>query len=106
MTVVVLIRVVGIILVLALLTAPAATAGMLTSNLKKRMVYSVILGMIFCISGLWISYDINIASGAAIVILSVIFYFLVYMIRAIRRLLERKKIATENECRSNRQKGA
>ena len=106
MTVVVLIRVVGIILVLALLTAPAATAGMLTSNLKKRMIYSVRLGMIFCISGLWISYDINIASGAAIVILSVIFYFLVYMIRAIRRHLERRKITTENECRSNRQKGA
>jgi zinc transport system permease protein len=97
MTVVVLIRVVGIILVLALLTAPAAAAGMLTSNLKKRMIYSVILGMIFCISGLWISYVINIASGAAIVILSVICYFLIYMIRSIHRGLERKKVATENE---------
>ncbi|HZJ78736.1 MAG TPA: metal ABC transporter permease, partial [Clostridia bacterium] len=69
MTVVVLIRVVGIILVLALLTAPAATAGMLTFNLKNRMIYSIILGNIFCISGLWISYEMNIASGAVIVVL-------------------------------------
>lgn len=83
MTVVVMIRVVGIILVLALLTAPAATAGMLTSNLKNRMAYSIILGIVFCLTGLWISYVMNIASGAAIVILSVLCYLLVYTVRSI-----------------------
>jgi zinc transport system permease protein len=83
MTVVVLIRVVGIILVLALLTAPAAIAGMLSSILKDRMVYAVILGNIFCITGLWISYRMNIASGASIVILSVGCYFLAYIFRLI-----------------------
>ncbi|MFZ5973790.1 MAG: metal ABC transporter permease [Bacillota bacterium] len=70
-TIVALIRVAGIILVLALLTAPAAIAGMLTGKLKQRMIYAVIFGTVFCIAGLWISYSINIASGAAIVILSV-----------------------------------
>jgi len=93
MTVVVLIRVVGIILVLALLTAPAATAGLLTSNLKKRMIYSILLGNIFCISGLWISYKMNIASGAVIVVLSVIGYFISYIIRSIVMKYKRKKIA-------------
>lgn len=92
MTVVILIRVVGIILVLALLTAPAATAGMLTSNLKNRMIYSILLGNIFCISGLWISYKMNIASGAVIVVLSVIGYFISYMIRSIVIKYKRKKI--------------
>lgn len=96
MTVVVLIRVVGIILVLALLTAPAATAGMLTSNLKSRMIYSVLFGSIFCIAGLWISYEMNIASGAVIVILSVICYLLIYTMRLIYIKLERKKIAKAN----------
>ena len=96
MTVVVLIRVVGIILVLALLTSPAAAAGMLTQSLAKRMLYSVILGMIFCTAGLWISYAINIASGAAIVILSVLCYFLVYMIRSVRRSMTRKRIVTQS----------
>ncbi|MEA4832800.1 Manganese transport system membrane protein MntB [bioreactor metagenome] len=80
MTVVVLIRVVGIILVLALLTAPAATAGLLTPSLKKRMLYSVLLGCVYCLAGLWISYVINIPSGAAIVVLSVIGYFISYTI--------------------------
>lgn len=92
MTVVVLIRVVGIILVLALLTAPAATAGILTSNLKKRMIYSIILGNIFCVLGLWLSYNMNIASGAAIVVLSVIAYFIAYTIRVILLKYKRKKI--------------
>lgn len=95
MTVVVLIKVVGIILVLALLTAPAATAGMLTFNLKNRMIYSILLGIVFCISGLWLSYEMNIASGATIVVLSVIGYFISYIIRSIYVKNKRKKIAKE-----------
>ena len=83
MTVVALIRVVGIILVLALLTAPAAAAGLLTSDLRKRMFYSVGLGMVYCVAGLWISYALNIASGASIVILSVACYFLLFAAHAI-----------------------
>lgn len=76
MTVVVLIRVIGIILVLALIMAPAVTVGILTSDLKKRMNLSILLGSVFCVAGLWISYELNIASGAAIVILSVMCYFI------------------------------
>lgn len=82
MTVVVLIRVVGIILVLALLTAPAAVSGMFTSDLIKRMLYSVLLGNVFCFAGLWISYRMNIASGAAIVVLSASCYVITYLARA------------------------
>lgn len=96
MSVVVLIRVVGIILVIALLTAPAATAGILTSSLKKRMVYSVLFGNVFCIAGLWISYVINIASGAVIVIMSVIFYLLAYIVRSRYIKIKRKRIFISN----------
>ena len=63
MTVVVLIRVAGIILVLALLTAPSAMASIFSKRLKSRMIFAVIFGVIFCISGLWISYKLNIASS-------------------------------------------
>lgn len=97
MTIVVLIRVVGIILILALLTAPAAIAGMLTSKLKGRMIYAIIFGNIFCILGLWISYMMDIASGASIVILSVISYFLSYALRAIYIRLRRKRIISASD---------
>ncbi len=92
MTVVVLIRVVGIILVLALITAPAATTAILTSSLKKRMILSVLLGSVLCVFGLWISYEMNIASGAAIVILSVLCYFFVYAAHSFRLRRSRKEL--------------
>lgn len=83
-SVVVLIRVVGIILVLALFTAPTAIAGLLAKSLKLRMVLSIIIGGLFCFIGLWISYVINVASGAAIVILSAVSYLIVYFASFVR----------------------
>lgn len=84
-TIVVLIRVVGIILVIALLTAPAAIAAMITDRLWKRMVYAIFLGMFFSLTGMWVSYQLNIASGAAIVIISGLTYFLAYGLSRIRK---------------------
>lgn len=92
MTVVVLIRVVGIILVLALLTASAAMASIFSKKLKSRMIYAAFFNAIFCISGLFISYELNIASGACIVVLSVISYFIIYAIRLICVKIKRKSI--------------
>jgi zinc transport system permease protein len=84
MTVVALIRVVGIILVIALLTAPAAIAAMFTTNLAKRMTSAALLGIFFCLFGIYLSYQLNIASGAAIVLLSGCTYFLLYLLKRIR----------------------
>lgn len=91
MTVVVLIRVVGIILVLALLTAPAAMASVFTSSLKKRMIYAILLGNIFCFAGLWISYELNVASGAVIVTLSVTSCLISYGIRSLYNKIRNRK---------------
>ncbi len=70
LTVVVLIKVVGIILVLALLTAPPFIAAALTDDLFKRMGLAILLGFIFCCGGLWFSYNHNLSSGAVIVLLA------------------------------------
>lgn len=95
MSVVVLLRVAGIILALALFTAPAATAGLLTKNLKRRMLYAIILGIIYCLLGLWVSYTFNIASGSTIVILSVIGYILGYLFRFILAKITSDKIKSQ-----------
>jgi len=91
MTIVALIRVVGIVLVMALLTAPAAAAGLLTADLKKRMIYSVLLGMAYCVGGLWVSYALDIASGASIVIISAACYFMLFAARAAIKRIKNKK---------------
>jgi len=83
MTVVVLIRVVGIILALSLLTIPAAAAAMVFGSLKKRMLYAVVLGNLFSITGLWISYRTDMASGASIVIISALFYLASHLVHMI-----------------------
>jgi zinc transport system permease protein len=70
LTVVVLIRIVGIILVIALLTIPAAISARFTHNLKKMMMLSILLGIVFTFCGLWLSAMLNLASGATIILVS------------------------------------
>lgn len=69
LTVVVLIQVVGMILVIALLTFPAAMARQFTHNLKRMMALSVLFGFIFTTGGLWLSYILALPSGATIILL-------------------------------------
>ncbi len=68
LTVVLMIRIVGIILIIALLTIPAAMARRFTSNLKKMMLLAVGLGIGFTFGGLWLSYAVDLPSGATIIL--------------------------------------
>lgn len=70
LTIVVLIRVVGFILVIALLSAPTAIAKYFTNDLKKMMLLASSLSLLFSLIGLWISYKLNVPSGASIILLS------------------------------------
>lgn len=75
LSIVVLIRVVGIILVIALLSAPSACAALISKKLSGRMIIAGVLSFIFCFAGICFSYYLEIASGAAIVFISVLTYF-------------------------------
>lgn len=92
--VVILIRVVGIILVLALLSAPPSIARMIFHNLKMIMIAASLLGAVFNVVGLWISYELNIPSGAAIIVVSGVSYFVVFAVKAVSasRQLDRGRI--------------
>ena len=69
-TIVLLLNVVGIILVIALLTLPAATAGCFTRHLWSTMVLSAILSWLFVTAGLLSSFYYRLPSGPAIVVLA------------------------------------
>lgn len=77
LTIVILIRVVGIILVISLLTIPAAISRQLTDNLKKMMGISIFLSIVFATVGLWLSYQYDLASGATIVVVSGVTFLMV-----------------------------
>jgi zinc transport system permease protein len=68
LSVVVLIRVVGVILVIALLTLPATIGRQFTYDLKKMMVLASLIGMVLTGAGLWLSYLLDLASGATIIL--------------------------------------
>ncbi|MBN1532410.1 MAG: metal ABC transporter permease [Spirochaetes bacterium] len=83
LVIVVSIKVVGIILVLSLLTVPQATAGLLARDFRGIMILSVLLGLASSLSGLLISYFLNIPSGATIIFTSVVFFAAVSALRTI-----------------------
>ncbi len=67
-TVVLLITVVGIVMVIALLTLPAATAGLFSCSLYRNMFGAVILSIGVTLTGLLISYGPNLPAGATIIL--------------------------------------
>jgi zinc transport system permease protein len=72
LTVVIAIKVVGLILVIALLTIPIYIAEKLSNTLGVMMIVSGVLSSIFTLVGLWFSYQFDITSGASIILISAI----------------------------------
>jgi len=84
LTVVVLIRIVGVILVIAMLTIPATIASQFSHKLKQIMILSFLLSALFTSEGLWLSYALNLASGATIVLVSVATFLLSSILKNLR----------------------
>jgi zinc transport system permease protein len=69
-TVVLMVTIVGIVMVIALLTIPAATAGMFSNRLKPMMIIATLLVACFHVSGLAISYQADLPTGATTIIIA------------------------------------
>jgi len=70
LTVVIAIKVVGLILVIAMLTIPVYIAEKLSNSLLSMMLISGIIATLFTVTGLWFSYTYNLTSGASIILVS------------------------------------
>lgn len=70
---------VGVILIIAMLITPPATAYLLSNNLKKILLLSAMFGTISAITGLYLSYHFNFASGASIVLVAVALFMLAFL---------------------------
>jgi manganese/zinc/iron transport system permease protein len=78
---------VGAILVVALMIAPAATAYLLTDNLKRMLGLSVIFGVFSAIAGYWLAHWLDASiSGSMTTILGIVF-LLVYLFAPKRGLI-------------------
>ncbi len=74
LTVVLLVQIVGIILVVALLALPAATAGRLTNRLATMMIATTLLCALSSLGGLTLSYAPNLPAGATIILTAATIY--------------------------------
>lgn len=87
LTVVIMVRVVGIVMVIALLTIPAAVARSFSRTLHGMMALAVLFSIFFSIVGLWLSWLLDVASGATIILVA----SLSFMLSGIRTVLAGRK---------------
>jgi manganese/iron transport system permease protein len=76
-TVAVSLQTVGVALMVAMLVTPAATAYLLTHRLSKMMILAAVFASLSGVIGLYLSYYLSIASGAAIVLTATMFFMIV-----------------------------
>lgn len=83
-TIVLSIRLIGVMLLMSLLTIPQMTVNMFTSDYHKITLTSCLLGLIGCVSGLFLSYFFNIPSGAFIVLVLITLFLIAKTFRWLR----------------------
>ena len=88
-TLVTSIQAVGLVLVIAMLITPGATANLLTERLRPMMVVAACLGMLASVVGLYGSYHVDVASGPAIVVVASLLFFVVFVLAPRKGLLAR-----------------
>lgn len=90
LTIVVSLQAVGIILVVAMLVTPAATAQMLTVRFTRLMLLAALFGIASSVVGLYLSYWLDVASGATIVLVQTAM-FLLALVLGPRGMLGRRR---------------
>ncbi len=80
-SVVLLIQIVGIILVITMLTLPATIANLFTRKLSVMMLLAVIIGMVFSVGGMALSYHWDWPPGATIALIAGLCYILTLLVR-------------------------
>jgi len=88
-TVVLSVQTVGIGLMLAMLVTPASTAYLLTRRLPMMLLFGALLGAVAGVIGLYISFYWGVASGAAIVLVSVAGFLCTLVVTRRKDILER-----------------
>jgi len=91
LTIVINIRIVGIILVISMLTIPQASANLISQNFKTIIFYSIAFAFLSSIMGLIASYIINIPSGASIIFSEAIIYWTLKGVVSLGHRIKKRK---------------
>jgi manganese/iron transport system permease protein len=89
LTIVVSLQTVGVGLVSAMLVTPGATAYLLTRRLPTMMLIAALIGAFSSLAGLYLSFYVNVASGAAVVLIATFIFLLVFLFAPTRGIVWR-----------------
>ena len=96
-TIVVSLQAVGIVLVVAMITTPAATAQLLVKRFGQMIALAAVIGVTASIVGLYVSYALDIASGASIVLTETFAFLVALLFASMRsRLRAARAVALES----------
>lgn len=84
-TVIVSFQTVGTLLVFGLLIAPAGAGALLARRVEAMMAWAALFGILSMYSGLLISYHFDLAAGAAIILVAIAIFFIVFIIQNVRQ---------------------
>jgi manganese/iron transport system permease protein len=79
------VQIVGVVLVVAMLVTPAATARLLAQDLRALVIGALVVAVVSSIGGIWLSYYVNAASGGTIVLVATTLFGLVWIARGVAR---------------------
>jgi manganese/iron transport system permease protein len=79
------VQIVGVVLVVAMLVTPAATARLLAQDLRALVVGALVVAVVSSIAGIWLSYYVNAASGGTIVLVATTLFGFVWIARGVAR---------------------
>ncbi|MBB4034534.1 zinc transport system permease protein [Dysgonomonas hofstadii] len=92
-TIVLSIRLVGIVLLMSILTVPQMTANLFTSNFVKMILLSVLIGFVGCIAGLFLSAILDVPSGVFIIFTQIVVFLVARSIVRLTYKHDLKKMA-------------
>lgn len=79
------VQIVGVVLVVAMLVTPAATARLVAQDLRTLVIVALLVAVGSSIAGIWLSYYVNAASGGTIVLVATTLFGLVWTVRSVAR---------------------
>jgi zinc transport system permease protein len=101
LTVITSLRLVGVLLISSLIVIPNITAMMLGKGFKKTLVISIFIAIVSVVGGILISYDMNLAPGGTIVIISVSIFLAVICIKHSFNVIKEKDRQTKQTIQKN-----
>jgi len=90
-TVVLMVQTIGIVMVIAMLTLPAAAAGLIAHRLRTMMALGILLCALANTTGLAVSYHLDVPTGPTTIILSGALYVTALAVRNVARLRRRRR---------------